>query len=83
MSLYLNVKQLVIGDIVELKANQIIPCDFLILKGSCLVNEALLNGESVPILKQGMDLQPILKQGMDLQNMKKKNLMKHYLYGGT
>ena len=47
----LNVKQLVIGDIVELKINEPIPCDLLLLSGNVLVNEALLTGESVPINK--------------------------------
>ena len=47
----IDTKQLVVGDFVELKKDQIFPCNLVIVSGSCLVNEALLTGESIPILK--------------------------------
>lgn len=46
-----DIKNLVIGDIIELNTNCVIPCDLLVITGTCLINEALLTGESVPILK--------------------------------
>ena len=39
------------GDIVYLKANDLVPCDCLILEGECIVNENSLNG-SLDIIKK-------------------------------
>ena len=46
------------GDIITLpQENSILPCDLLLIKssGSVLVNEELLTGESVPVLKQAIE----------------------------
>ena len=32
------------GDIIYLKSNDLVPCDCLILEGECIVNESNLNG---------------------------------------
>ena len=48
---FVSVKELVIGDIVTIEPEKTFPCDMLVLKGSSLVNEALLTGESLPIIK--------------------------------
>ncbi len=40
-----------IGDLVEFEANDIILADILLLEGQCIVSEALLTGESVPVNK--------------------------------
>lgn len=42
---------LVPGDIIEIPDNQNMPCDILLLKGTCVMNESMLTGESVPIIK--------------------------------
>lgn len=68
-----DVEELVIGDVIEMNSNQFIPCDILLLKGTCLVNEALLTGESIPIIKQGLSQ----------NSVKKETLPKSYLFGGT
>jgi cation-transporting ATPase 13A3/4/5 len=43
--------ELIPGDLVKLESNTIIPCDMLLIKGSCLVDESILTGESIPITK--------------------------------
>lgn len=45
------VDQLQIDDIVLVKANEIIPIDGVLIKGSSTVNEAMITGESLPIEK--------------------------------
>lgn len=55
-----------------------IPCDLVLLDGSCIVNEAMLSGESTPLLKESIRLRP---RGDDLQvDGVDKNSV---LHGGT
>jgi hypothetical protein len=47
------------GDLVSItrtKADSGIPCDLLLLKGTAIVNEAMLSGESTPLLKESVEL---------------------------
>ena len=46
-----NSDELVPGDIIEVPNRQTLPCDLILLQGSAVVNESMLTGESVPILK--------------------------------
>ena len=43
------------GDVVQLTTG-VVPCDVALLSGACVVNEAMLTGESLPILKSPVDL---------------------------
>ena len=46
--------ELLPGDVVSIvrtKEDQGVPCDLVIADGSCIVNEAMLSGESTPLLK--------------------------------
>ena len=45
---------LVPGDIVIIPDNFLMPCDVVLLAGSCIVNEAMLTGESVPVVKNAL-----------------------------
>ncbi|ORX35704.1 hypothetical protein BD324DRAFT_631324 [Kockovaella imperatae] len=60
--------ELVPGDLVSIvrtKPDSGIPCDLLLLKGTCIVNEAMLSGESTPLLKESVEL----REGSDKLDM--------------
>lgn len=42
---------LVPGDVIEVTPDEKVPCDLVLLEGQCLIDESLLTGESVPMLK--------------------------------
>ncbi|EAR98775.2 E1-E2 ATPase family protein (macronuclear) [Tetrahymena thermophila SB210] len=46
--------ELVPGDIIEIPDGQILPCDVILLNGSCVMNESMLTGESIPIIKSSL-----------------------------
>lgn len=44
-------EELVPGDIFEVKQHKQLPCDAILIEGQCLIDEAALTGESVPMIK--------------------------------
>lgn len=69
------------GDLVSVgrtKEDSGVACDMLLVEGTAIVNEAMLSGESTPVLKDSIQLRPgdarIEPEGLD------KNA---FLYGGT
>jgi cation-transporting P-type ATPase 13A2 len=47
----INSCDLVPGDIIEIPENCSMPCDLALLSGTCIVNESMLTGESIPVIK--------------------------------
>jgi cation-transporting ATPase 13A3/4/5 len=69
---------LVPGDVIEVPENTLMPCDVVLLYGSAIVNEAMLTGESVPVIKNGITKIDKFYDPLDQESSKK-----HTLYSGT
>lgn len=63
---------------VRTKPDSGIPCDLLLLRGTCIVNEAMLSGESTPLLKESIEL----REGSDLLDMNGSD-RNNVLFSGT
>lgn len=74
------------GDILSIPRSadpeDVVPCDVVILSGSVVVNEAMLTGESVPLMKEAISdrLDPEdLHRALDMKTTDKNNI----IFGGT
>lgn len=64
--------------LVRTKEDSGVPCDLLLLRGSCIVNEAMLSGESTPLLKESVELRPAA-DNLDIDGLDRNSV----LFGGT
>lgn len=79
----ITTEQLLPGDIMSVKLHDgaggdVIPCDCLILRGTAVVNEATLTGESIPQMKEEAHVDDE-EEVLDIKNTHKMNV----LFGGT
>lgn len=72
-----DIKHLVPGDHVIIKPEMKAPCDLIVIKGECLVNEAVLTGESVPVSKSK------LQETHDIFDLLDSNSEKNIIYCGS
>ncbi|EGW33133.1 P-type ATPase [Spathaspora passalidarum NRRL Y-27907] len=77
----LETTELLPGDVISVtrtSEESALPCDLLLIDGSAIVNEAMLSGESTPLLKESIKLRPsddnLQPEGFDKNSI---------LHGGT
>ncbi len=59
----------------EIPEGVMMPCDALLLKGSCIMNEAMLTGESIPVSKHPLPCSDVFHNPKDDRQ--------HILFSGT
>ncbi|TDH72579.1 hypothetical protein CCR75_003885 [Bremia lactucae] len=64
-----------------------VPCDLLLLRGNCIVNEAMLSGESIPLRKESVEksiVDEVSKlKALEVDTSSSMQHKRHALYGGT
>jgi magnesium-transporting ATPase (P-type) len=63
------------GDVVVIPQGSALPCDLILLTGSVIVNEAMLTGESIPVMKTCLP--------MTTEIYSETETTRHTLFGGT
>ena len=69
-------EDLVPGDLMELSPHKKLPCDVILLNGTCVVNEGMITGESTSVIKDPL---PAHSQGCYTSSLDRK----HTLNAGT
>ena len=52
--LVIDSSELVPGDTFEIPDGELMPCDAILLNGSTIMNESMLTGESIPVVKSSL-----------------------------
>ncbi|OQR67040.1 putative cation-transporting ATPase 13A1-like [Tropilaelaps mercedesae] len=77
---HMSSQDLVPGDLISVtRSEDALPCDVLLLRGTAVVDESLLTGESIPLIKEGLEQCDDFRRKLDLQMDTKL----HVLSGGT
>jgi cation-transporting ATPase 13A2 len=71
-----NSNELLPGDVIELPSGKVLPCDLILLTGGAIVNEAMLTGESIPVMKSNLPYN-------SPEHYSETETTKHTLYSGT
>ena len=73
-------EQLVPGDVIEIPSmhESMMSCDAVLLNGTCILNESMLTGESVPVVKSPLPQAEIASEVYDVEAHKR-----HTLFNGT
>ncbi|KAJ1562013.1 hypothetical protein HK096_002457 [Nowakowskiella sp. JEL0078] len=80
----LSNEDLIPGDLVELSnSTKIIPCDAIILDGSCIVNESMLTGESIPISKSPVTDEDLEEFDIGIDDPTNSYMTRFFLHNGT
>ena len=72
----LDSKELVPGDLIVVPEGKSLPCDLILLTGSTIINESMLTGESIPVLKNSLP-------SSSSQIYSDQQSESHILHGGT
>ncbi|KAG8515835.1 putative cation-transporting ATPase 13A5, partial [Galemys pyrenaicus] len=76
----LESRLLVPGDILTLPGKLSLPCDAILIDGSCVVNEGMLTGESIPVTKMPL---PSMENTTAWKSHSSEDYRKHVLFCGT
>ncbi|XP_056421363.1 polyamine-transporting ATPase 13A3 isoform X1 [Hyla sarda] len=75
---------LVPGDIMIIPPNgTIMPCDAILISGTCIVNESMLTGESVPVTKTNLPDPSTSSRGVENEIYNTEVHKRHTLFCGT
>nr|XP_033814879.1 probable cation-transporting ATPase 13A4 [Geotrypetes seraphini] len=74
-------RYLVPGDVLVLMGRKLcLSCDAILIQGSCIVNEGMLTGESIPVTKTPL---PCVDSSMPWKKHSAEDYRRHVLYCGT
>ncbi|KFH05110.1 putative cation-transporting ATPase, partial [Toxoplasma gondii VAND] len=74
---------LVVGDIFEVTIGSVLPCDAIVLRGTIVVTESCLTGESFPIIKTPLPEGRTDGEGDAERGLNLEQAAKHQLFAGT
>ncbi|XP_021065625.1 probable cation-transporting ATPase 13A3 [Mus pahari] len=75
---------LVPGDVMIIPLNgTVMPCDAVLINGTCIVNESMLTGESVPVTKTNLPNPSVDVKGMGEEQYSPETHKRHTLFCGT